>query len=221
MTHRREGNERGAPGPLPEKVIPAMLPLDRPLVLASASPRRRDLLRSLGLSFVQLPSQIEERMLPREPPEQFVLRMATEKARHGREGAPSPSLILGCDTVVVIGSRVLGKPRDRSEGRRMLQSLMGKTHLVLSGLALHLLPEEQWASGVSETRVAFHPIPSAALEAYLDTGEYADKAGAYALQGAASMFVDRIEGSATNVIGLPVELLPPLLRQLGLWFPEA
>jgi septum formation protein len=198
-----------------------MLPLDRPLVLASASPRRCDLLRSLGLSFLQRPSRIDEQILPHEPPEAFVLRMAVEKARQGREGAPSPCLILGCDTVVVIGSRVLGKPHSRAEGRRMLQSLMGKSHLVLSGLALHLLPEDQWASGVSETRVAFHPIPAAALEAYLDTGEYVDKAGAYALQGAASMFVERIEGSATNVIGLPVDLLPPLLRRLGLWFPEA
>ena len=103
----------------------------------------------------------------------------------------------------------------------MLLALAGRTHLVLSGLALLLLPENQWASGVSETRVRFHSIPAAAVESYLETGEYEDKAGAYALQGAAALFVERIEGSATNVIGLPLDLLPRLLGQLGLWFPEA
>jgi septum formation protein len=129
--------------------------------------------------------------------------------------------VLGCDTVVVAGGRILGKPRDRAEARTMLRSLIGRSHLVLSGVALLLLPEEQRAVGVSETRVTFHFIPSAAIEAYLDIGEYRDKAGAYALQGAAAFFVEKIEGSASNVIGLPLDLLPRLLRELGLWFPEA
>ena len=198
-----------------------MIPLDRPLVLASSSPRRCDLLRAVGLRFTQHASPIEERILPGESPESFVLRMAREKADRGRLGGPGRCLVLGCDTVVVEGNRILGKPRDREEGRRMLRSLMGRSHLVLSGVALLLLPEEQWAVGISQTRVTFHSIPSAALEAYLDTGEYRDKAGAYALQGAAALFVERIEGSATNVIGLPLDLLPRLLQDLGLWFPEA
>ena len=198
-----------------------MIPLDRPLVLASGSPRRCDLLRGIGLPFVQRPAAIEERVSPGESPEDFVLRMATTKAREGSLGAPSRSLILGCDTVVVAGSRILGKPRDRAEGRRMLQALMGRSHLVLSGLALYLLPEQHWATGVSETRVVFQSIPAAALEAYLETGEFLDKAGAYALQGAAALFVERIEGSATNVIGLPLDLFPRLLGELGLWFPAA
>lgn len=103
----------------------------------------------------------------------------------------------------------------------MLRSLAGRSHLVLSGLALLLLPEERWTVGVSQTKVLFNPIPAAALEAYLKTGEYKDKAGAYALQGAAALFVRGIEGSATNVIGLPLELLPSLLQELGLWYPEA
>jgi len=198
-----------------------VIPLDRPLVLASSSPRRCDLLRAVGLRFTQHASPIEERILPGESPESFVLRMAREKADRGRLGGPGRCLVLGCDTVVVEGNRILGKPRDREEGRRMLRSLMGRSHLVLSGVALLLLPEEQWAVGISQTRVTFHSIPSAALEAYLDTGEYRDKAGAYALQGAAALFVERIEGSATNVIGLPLDLLPRLLQDLGLWFPEA
>jgi len=198
-----------------------VFPLDRPLVLASSSPRRCDLLRAVGLRFTQHTSPVEERILPGESPESFVLRMAHEKADRGRRGGPDRCLVLGCDTVVVAGNQVLGKPRDRAEGRKMLRSLMGRTHLVLSGVALLLLPEELWAVGVSQTRVTFHPIPSAALEAYLDTGEYKDKAGAYALQGAAAVFVERIEGSATNVIGLPLDLLPRLLQDLGLWFPEA
>src|SRR5262245_51032052 len=198
-----------------------MLPLDRPLILASASPRRAHLLRTLGVPFSQHPANVPEEILPDEQPEQFVLRLAMEKARVGALSAPSCSLILGCDTIVVSGTRVLGKPRDQEEGREMLVSLAGRSHLVISGLALLLLPESQWSVGVSETRVTFHTLPTAAIERYLETGEYRDKAGAYALQGAAALFVDRIEGSATNVIGLPLDLMPRLLRELGLWFPEA
>lgn len=198
-----------------------MIPLDRPLVLASASPRRSDLLRSVGLPFTQRPAEIVERILPGESPEAFVLRMAHEKADWTGRKIHDRALVLGCDTIVVLGSKILGKPLDRAEGRRMLQTLAGKSHLVLSGVALLLLPEMRWAVGVSQTRVTFHEIPSAALESYLDTGEFLDKAGAYALQGAASLFVERIEGSATNVIGLPLDLLPRLLRELGLWYPEA
>src|SRR5262245_22850742 len=181
-----------------------MLPLDRPLLLASASPRRAELLKRLGVPFTQQPTNLPEAIRSDERPEQFVLRMALEKARAGAATAPPRSLILGCDTVVVSGSRILGKPRNRAEGREMLHSLAGRSHLVLSGLALLLLPENHLASGVSETRVRFHSLPSAAVESYLDTDEYCDKAGAYALQGAAALFVDRIEGSATNVIGLPL-----------------
>jgi nucleoside triphosphate pyrophosphatase len=198
-----------------------MLLLDRPLFLASASPRRAELLQKLGVPFIQLATNLPEEIHPDERPEQFVLRMAVEKATAGAASAPPRSLVLGCDTVVVSGSRILGKPKDRAEGRAMLHSLAGRSHLVLSGLALLLLPENHWASGVSETQVRFHSLPSAAVESYLNTGEYQDKAGAYALQGAAALFVDRIEGSATNVIGLPLDLFPHLLRQLGLWFPEA
>ncbi len=198
-----------------------MLPLDRPLFLSSASSRRADLLRRLGVEFQQRPPGVSEEIQREELPEELVKRLAMEKAQAGAPHAPERCLIVGCDTVVVSGSRILGKPRSRSEGREMLLSLAGRSHLVLSGLALLLRPEGQWAMGVSETRVTFHFLPAAAVERYLDTEEYRDKAGAYALQGAASLFVDRIEGSATNVIGLPVDLFPHLLRQLGLWFPEA
>jgi septum formation protein len=198
-----------------------MLPLDRPLVLASASPRRAELLARLGVTFSRHPTHLPEEIRPDERPEHFVHRMALEKAAAGARLAPTRCVVLGCDTVVVSGSRILGKPKSRAEGREMLLALAGRSHLVLSGLALLLLPENQWASGVSETRVHFHSIPAAAVESYLETGEYEDKAGAYALQGAAALFVDRIEGSATNVIGLPLDLLPRLLGQLGLWFPQA
>ena len=198
-----------------------MLPLDRPLFLSSASSRRADLLRRLGVKFQQHPPEVSEEIQHEERPEELVQRLAVEKAQAGARFAPDRCLIVGCDTVVVSGTRILGKPHSRSEGREMLLSLAGRSHLVLSGLALLLRPEGQWATGVSETRVTFHFLPTAAVERYLDTEEYRDKAGAYALQGAASLFVDRIEGSATNVIGLPVDLFPRLLGQLGLWFPEA
>jgi septum formation protein len=198
-----------------------MIPLDRPLILASGSPRRSDLLRSVGLTFTVRPADLDEQPQAGEAPEVFVARMAREKAEHGRRDAPHRCLLLGCDTVVVLGRQILGKPRDRAEGRRMLRTLAGRSHLVLSAIALLLLPEDRWAVGLSETQVFFNPIPAAALESYLDTGEFRDKAGAYALQGAASLFVERIQGSATNVIGLPLELFPRLLREFGLWFPEA
>src|SRR5262249_6064088 len=210
---RRPDGVRGA---FPPELI--LIPLDRPLILASASPRRAELLSRLGLTFARHPTNLPEEIRPEERPEQFVLRMAVEKATAGSRQAPPRSLVLGCDTVVVSGTRILGKPRSRSDGRDMLLALAGRAHLVLSGLALLLLPENQWATGVSETRVRFHSIQAAAVESYLETGEYRDKAGAYALQGAAALFVDRIEGSATNVIGLPLDLLPRLLSQLGLWF---
>ena len=103
----------------------------------------------------------------------------------------------------------------------MLKSLAGRSHVVLSGLALMLIPEGHCVVGISETKVSFMPIPAAALESYLDTGEYADKAGAYAIQGAAALFVERVEGSVTNVIGLPLDLFPRLFENLGFWYPEA
>ena len=230
MEPHRESQDRRVPGRVRGSLLllterewfeAGMLPLDRPLLLASGSPRRAEILRKLGVPFTQQATNLPEEIYPDERPEQFVLRMAIEKARAGAATAPPCSLVLGCDTVVVSGSRILGKPRDRAAGREMLHSLAGRSHLVLSGLALLLLPENQWATGVSETQVRFHPLPAAAVEGYLDTDEYRDKAGAYALQGAAALFVDRIEGSATNVIGLPLDLFPHLLRQLGLWFPEA
>ena len=204
-----------------ERITRPMLPLDRPLFLSSASSRRAELLRRLGMEFQQHAPGVQEELRGGEPPEELVQRLAMEKAEAGRRHAPDRCLILGCDTVVVSGTRILGKPRDRAEGREMLHSLAGRSHLVLSGVALLLKPEGQWALGVSETKVTFHFLPAAVVERYLDTEEYRDKAGAYALQGAASLFVDRIEGSATNVIGLPVDLFPRLLGQLGLWFPEA
>jgi nucleoside triphosphate pyrophosphatase len=198
-----------------------MFPLDRPLILASASPRRRDLLNSARLPFIQCPPAVEEKVSPGESPEAFVQRMAREKADQGGKNAPARSLVLACDTEVVIDGRILGKPGDREEAREMLRLLAGRSHRVLSAVALLLLPENRRSAGLSESRVTFHPIAGAALEAYLDTGEYQDKAGAYALQGAAGLFVERIEGSATNVIGLPLDLLPRLLGELGLWFPNS
>lgn len=198
-----------------------MIPIDRPLILASASRRRCDLLDSIGLAFEQLPADIPEDLHPGEAAEDYVQRLAQEKAAATGSRAPGRCLVLGCDTAVVLESRILGKPRDRAEGSEMLRALSGKEHQVLSGLALFLRPEEKWSVGLSRTRVVFRPIPAAAIESYLDTGEYADKAGAYALQGGAGLFVQRIEGSASNVIGLPLELLPEMLTRLGLWFQES
>jgi len=192
-----------------------MIAPPRSIVLASASPRRYDLLRSLGLSFSVRPASIAETPRPGEAAGDMAERLAREKAA-GIQALPEPSLVLAADTVVALGGRLLGKPRDDREARDMLSRLAGATHEVITGYALRLTPENSLHSGRALSRVGFVPMSRAEIDWYVGTGEGRDKAGAYALQGIGALFISRVEGSYTNVIGLPLDQLYPHLRRLGL-----
>lgn len=185
------------------------------IILASASPRRCQLLDQIGVRFLQKAVEIDEEHRPGEPARAYVQRLALEKARAARRQTSSGGglPVLGADTAVVIDERPLGKPRDRADAIAMLQRLSGRTHRVLSAVAL-LAEQEQLA--MSETRVRFRPLEAAEIEKYWASGEPVDKAGAYAIQGRAAMFIDRIEGSYTGVVGLPVFETVSLLRAVGL-----
>jgi len=181
------------------------------LLLASASPRRADLLRAAGIPFDTCPADVDERSLPGETPRDYVTRLALEKARAVRRDLGS--VVLGADTTVVLDGRVLGKPEHPEEAARMLRSLSGRTHEVLTGVAVKHGGLE--FVDVASTRVRFLPLTEEEIAWYVASGEPEGKAGAYAVQGLASRFVERIEGSYSNVVGLPVSLVYQLLRQVG------
>lgn len=193
------------------------------LILASASPRRRALLEQIGIPHRPLPVGVEERREPGEPPRDYVLRLALDKARAGRvawvrrgdvpPGGRDPP-VLGADTAVVLGDEVLGKPRDAGHGMAMLERLSGREHLVYSGVALLFGARE--ATRVSVTRVRFRSLSRPELEAYRALGEGLGKAGGYAVQGRAAVFVERLEGSYSGVMGLPLFETGELLREAGL-----
>ncbi len=187
--------------------------LSPPLVLASASPRRADLLRRLGLEFSIDPSHIPEDGVDGETPGEHAERLAREKAVEVRDRHPG-SLVLAGDTVVVLAGKVLGKPRDRSEAVEMLLSLQGRTHTVMSGLAL-AFPEGAVRSGVLATGVTFRPMDGEMARRYVETGEPMDKAGAYGIQGYGSALVQEIRGDYHTVVGLPLPLLLDLLQEGG------
>jgi len=181
-----------------------------PWVLASSSPRRRDLLRLLCSNFEVIPSQIEECQQPGESPFQMVQRLAKEKATAVRQFRPE-SVIIGADTVVVCEGQILGKPASPEEARSMLKKLSGRAHEVITGLCV--VKGETVAVDAVRTIVRFNLLSEEEIEAYLATGEPFDKAGAYATQGKAARFVESIEGCFFNVVGLPVSLLYQILKR--------
>jgi septum formation protein len=182
------------------------------IVLASASPRRRELLRQAGIDVEVVPVDIDERRQAGEAAESYVDRLAREKASAGLDRRPHATVI-GADTVVVVDGEVLGKPADAADARRMLEQLSGRTHAVLTGVAV--ARQGHLASHVERTDVLMREIDEAELAWYLASGEPMDKAGAYAIQGLASRFVTRIEGSYPNVVGLPVATVVALLGLRG------
>ncbi|HVR30911.1 MAG TPA: Maf family protein [Thermoanaerobaculia bacterium] len=182
------------------------------VVLASASPRRRELLTSIGLRFEVRAVAVDESVRLGESPEEHVLRLALEKAR--ASGEPG-ELVLGADTVVVLDGEILGKPRDREDARRMLGLLEGREHRVLTGVALREVASERSAVAVAASDVRLRPLDAEEIAWYVTTGEPSDKAGAYALQGVGGLFVDSIRGSSSNVIGLPLGVVYELFPELG------
>ncbi len=189
-----------------------------PIVLASASPRRRRMFEDIGIRFEVRPSGIDEVVLPGEQPAVFARRAAAEKAadvagKIKREEARSP-WIVGADTVVVLDGEILFKPRDEDDSARMLGLLSGRTHTVITGWAVGT-HEGPWRVQHAETAVTFHALTEEEIEGYARTGEGRDKAGAYAIQGLGTYLVDRIEGNYFNVVGLPVSHVVRALIELG------
>ena len=183
------------------------------LVLASASARRRAYLEELGVAFEARPADVDESRLAAEAPEAMARRLARAKARAvWREGL----WVLAADTIVALGDEVLGKPVDRDDARRMLRLLSGREHRVLTGAVLLAPGGEAVLDEVARTAGAFRLVAEGEIADYVAGGEADDKAGAYGIQGAAGAFVARVEGSYSNVVGLPLELVEPALRRAGL-----
>jgi septum formation protein len=183
------------------------------IILASKSPRRIDYLRALGLTFqVQAPN-IDETPKPGERPESIVERLAREKAQAIAALNHEACHILSADTLVVFENQVLGKPRDAEEAKLMLTQLSGKAHKVVSGWALLTQPENTLVSGFDTTHICFRQLLPEEITAYVANGEPLDKAGAYAIQGGAAGFVTQRKGSLSNVIGLPLQTVVPILAK--------
>jgi septum formation protein len=185
------------------------------LILASASPRRRELLRAIGIPFRVIPPRVEEDCLPGEAPSRFARRAARDKAAEVAARHPGTH-VLSADTIVVVGGVLLGKPRDRQDGRRMLALLSGREHLVHTAVCLFREPDGCRYEALATTRVLFRKLSGPEIAGYLRTGESDDKAGAYAAQGAGSLLIERIAGSYTNVVGLPMTHVLAMLRRAGI-----
>jgi nucleoside triphosphate pyrophosphatase len=197
------------------------------LILASASPRRAELLRAAGFTFDIVATDVDERVRDGESPAAYVRRLAAEKSATaqarmsgGADALRTPDaadavVILGADTAVVVDDEILGKPRDDDDAARMLRRLSGRTHIVLTGISLRAGAIEH--GRVSRTTVQMNALTAADLAWYVGSGEGRDKAGAYAIQGLASRFVLRIDGSYANVVGLPVACVQELLREMANW----
>lgn len=184
-------------------------------ILASASPRRRELLSSVGLDFDVVPSDIPEVRGSGESPEEYVGRLSREKAaaiadKHGDRW------VIAADTTVLLGDELLEKPRDADDAKRMLATIGGNTHTVYTGVTLMNRARGYHDTRIAETEVRMLPLAASDIDWYVATGEPLDKAGSYAAQGRGAIFIDSIHGSYTNVVGLPLALLFQMLRKAGL-----
>jgi septum formation protein len=185
------------------------------LILASASPRRRELLAQLAVPFSIIPADIDERVLPDEVPRAYTIRVAHAKAQHVARQFPH-AVVLGADSIVVLEQQILGKPRDVEDARHMLTRLSGRAHTVITGLAVLNLAQQFACLDAVSTMVRFRTLSASAIEDYIATAEPLDKAGAYAIQGAAAAFVEAWDGCYTNVVGLPLRRTAALLQAAGL-----
>lgn len=185
------------------------------IILASASPRRRELLEQIGLSFRVIPSSFDESAVRSTEPMGLAEALALGKARAVADGVRS-GIVIGADTLVVRAGAILGKPRDDADAARMLRLLSGGWHEVVTGIAVIDAASGRERSAREVTRVKMRDLTAAEIAAYVASGEPADKAGAYAIQGLASLFIERIDGCYANVVGLPVFRLAVLLREFGI-----
>jgi septum formation protein len=184
-------------------------------ILASQSPRRRELLAAVGLDFDVVPSHVPEVHQPGESPEEYVARLSREKAA-AVAGKHPHRWIIAADTTVILGEELLEKPADPADARRMLATIAGKTHIVYTGVTLQNAAQTYHDTRVAESEVRMLPLSGREIEWYVATGEPLDKAGAYAVQGIGAMFIESIHGSYTNVVGLPLALLYQMFRKAGI-----
>lgn len=189
------------------------------LILASASPRRAEILHSAGLSFSVLSSAVDETPVPGETAVAMVQRLALAKAELAAARAVGPAIVIAADTTVVLDGAILGKPRTTEDARQMLEKLSGRTHSVVTGVALIRLPDVERREFHETTQVQFTVLSEEELTRYLATGEAFDKAGSYAIQGRAGRYIPRIDGCYYNVVGLPLSRLCAALAELG-WSDE-
>jgi len=189
------------------------------LILASASPRRAEILRAAGIAFTVLSSAVDETPLPGESATEMVRRLAAGKAELVAARAVGPAIVIAADTVVALDGAVMGKPRTSEDARHMLEKLSGRTHSVITGVALVRLPDVERREFAEITQVHFTALSDEEIVRYLSSGEPFDKAGAYAIQGVAGRFIPRIDGCYFNVVGLPLARLCRELTALG-WFGE-
>jgi 23S rRNA (uracil1939-C5)-methyltransferase len=182
------------------------------IVLASASPRRRELMARVAPEFRVFPTDVDESAIPERDPLEFAIAAAALKARRAAEKFPE-AVVLGADTVVALGLRILGKPADRDDARAMLRSLSGRRHRVITGLAFYRQAEDRLLTGYDLTYVTFRELTAAMIEGYLDQGTFLDKAGAYAVQEIGDAFVARLKGDYDNVVGFPVDKVKRLLAR--------
>ncbi len=186
------------------------------LILASASPRRRELLEQAGVVFTVIPSNAAEDILVGEAPAEYALRVAGAKAQEVAQNHPG-HWVLGADTIVITAEQILGKPRDRADATRMLCLLSGQTHQVRTAFVLIAATGQEYTRQIVATTVTFKSLSNEQIHSYLDTGEPCDKAGAYAVQGLGAALVEKVEGSYTNVVGLPLDEVLASLHAAGLY----
>jgi septum formation protein len=185
------------------------------LILASASERRASILRDAGIPFIAMSSAVDETPSPGESPHDLVQRLAAAKAELVAARAVGPAIVIAADTIVTLEGHIFGKPRSSDDARHMLEKLSGRTHAVVTGVALIRLPDAERLTFVESTLVHFAALSAEEISRYLATGEPRDKAGAYAIQGRAGRYISRIEGCYFNVVGLPLARLQQSLSSLG------
>lgn len=185
------------------------------VILASASPRRAELLTQVGIVFTIVASSIDETVEPGLPPVEFAQRLALQKAAAVAAEQSGADVVIGADTIVVLDQQILGKPKDAEDASRMLEMLSGQAHEVITGWGIVDPKGGREISGVSRSRVNFYPLDQGTIVRYVATGEPLDKAGAYAIQGKAGLFVKSIEGDYAAIVGLSISALGQALRQFG------
>ena len=186
------------------------------LILASASPRRREILQQVGAVFEVVPARGEEK-LTKETPQEAVMELALQKAKEVADAREDPKeVVLGADTVVAFAGKILGKPKDEADAVRMLTMLSGNTHSVFTGVAILVKESGQVLNFYEETRVTMYPMSPEEIQAYVASGEPMDKAGAYGIQGRCAVHIEKIQGDYQNVVGLPIAKIYQKMRQIGI-----